>query len=669
MYQMDEADVEFHKNWTDGGNIHISPTWRAPIVDRISRMVLRDRNHPCVVSWSMGNESNGGINFKYGYDAISELDPRPIHYEGATNAGTPYTDIWSVMYRDVPTVQRMVDNVGKPYFMCEYAHAMGHSVGNLKEYWDVMEASTNGMGGCIWDWVDQAIVDAEDIKNGELTLNGFNKYRNGPDYGGPHQGNFVNNGIITADRKPTGKLAEVKRIYQYVKFGELNKTEKTVQIVNKYEAINLEGKILNWKLLHNGIEVEKGSFALPSIPSDSSELLSIPYNIPEGSKGEYLLNLAVSLPEATSWAAEGHDIAATQYIVVTRPALAAADTSAGTPLVTTQSGNIYTIEGHNLKMTVNTTKGITSWTMGGMDVIPASSTAATAPVYSNYRWIENDAPYGTDPYYSYSNGISKRTFTVQAAEDGSKVTVIENATGNLCSCKFTYTINREGTVDFRAQFMPKQSNLRRIGMLMQFNPELSLAKYYARGPLDNTIDRKQGADLGIYSLPVKDFHVDYVVPQTSGDRQDLRWIILHNEEGEGIRVETYGKVNMTVDNYTDEYKHKFRLGHQWDMTLSDDIYVNFDHAQLGIGNGSCGAGVLDKYRLPSSGTYYYSLRFSYTDNTETGISHLPGTLPTDGQDGAAPIFNMRGQLVGNTSCTLSLPKGIYISKGKKFVVR
>ena len=184
--------------------------------------------------------------------------------------------------------------------------------------------------------------------------------------------------------------------------------------------------------------------------------------------------------------------------------------------------------------------------------------------------------------------------------------------------------------------------------------------------LDNTIDRKHGSDLGIYDLPVSDFHVDYVRPQTSGDRQDLRWISFLNAEGKGIRVETEGQVNLTVDNYTDEYKHQYL--HQWNMQASDKVYANFDYAQLGIGNGSCGAGVLDKYILPSSGTYSYRLRFSYTDNVETGISDLPCTPPS-AENGAAPIFNMRGQLVGNTASPVSLPQGIYIVNGKKVVIK
>ena len=286
MYHMDEADVEFHKNWTDGGRIHTAGSWRAPIVDRIERMVLRDRNYPSIVSWSLGNESNGGSNFNHAYDAARALDPRPIHYEGATRAMTSPTDIHSVMYNSVPQVQNEVDRVGKPYFMCEYAHAMGHSVGNLKEYWEVMESSSNGMGGCIWDWVDQAIVDPQDIKNGQLKVNGFNKYRNGNDYPeAPHQGNFCNNGILTADRQLTGKYAEVRRIYQHIKFGELNKQTQTIKISNKYESINLEGMPLEWKLLHDGHVVETGSIVLPSIASLKTQEITIPYNA-TSDKGE-----------------------------------------------------------------------------------------------------------------------------------------------------------------------------------------------------------------------------------------------------------------------------------------------------------------------------------------------------------------------------------------------
>lgn len=423
---------------------------------------------------------------------------------------------------------------------------------------------------------------------------------------------------------------------------------------------------LRWELLLDGNSVQSGSVILPSIPSGESVDVEIPYNM--DSDGEYLLNVSVALPASTAWAEKGHIIAATQYLLTERPAMSEIDTSLDTRLNLSHEGSDYVIEGGDIRMTVNTTYGITQWIQGGIDIIPQDTKGATAPAYSNYRWIENDAPYGNDPSYTTSNGVTRRSFSVSFEDDASgNVRIVENATGSLCNYVFVYTVRPNGSVDLDASYTVKGSNLRRIGMLMQFNPEFSMTRYYARGPLDNTIDRKHGADIGVYSLPVSDFHVDYVRPQTSGDRQDLRWIILHNAEGHGIKVETEGQVNLSLDNYTDEYKHNYL--HQWDMPASDAIYANFDYAQLGIGNASCGAGVLSQYVLPTSGTYSYRLRFTTVKDLETGIADIPSLDGVHDTSANVPVYNLRGQLVGNTACPAALPRGIYIAGGKKFIVQ
>ena len=239
LYCMDEADLECHKNWEDhkGTNgITDKESWRPQYIDRTVRMVLRDRNFPSIIFWSLGNESNGGANFTHTFNAVRALDDRIIHYEGATRAGTFPTELFSVMYPNITECQNDANNNNRqqPYFMCEYAHAMGNAVGNLKEYWDIIENSRYGIGGCIWDWVDQSILDAEDIKNGTTIVTevkgtaaahpaGLNKYRTGYDYPGPHQGNFVNNGLIAADRAWSPELTEVKKVYQYIKFVSLTR--------------------------------------------------------------------------------------------------------------------------------------------------------------------------------------------------------------------------------------------------------------------------------------------------------------------------------------------------------------------------------------------------------------------------------------------------------------
>ena len=218
--------------------------------------------------------------------------------------------------------------------------------------------------------------------------------------------------------------------------------------------------------------------------------------------------------------------------------------------------------------------------------------------------------------------------------------------------------------------MPITSSLRRLGMGMQFSPELMYTQYYARGPRSNTIDRKTGSDIGIYSLPVRQYHVDYVAPQTSGDRQDMRWLILYNKENKGIRIDSEGQVNFSLDNYDDAFMHNYIHSHPWCMPESNDIYAHFDYMQLGIGNASCGAGVLDKYKIPSSGKYTYKLRFTYVDDVETSVDGLvvDESIANRIKPGQS-IYNLNGQLVGNTSLINMLKPGTYVTDGRKFVIK
>lgn len=624
LYCMDEADVECHFNWENSGasGITFAPSWTAQYVDRTVRMVLRDRNFPSVIFWSLGNESNSGLNFHATYEATRALDPRIIHYEGATRANDTATDLYSVMYPNISTAKNQANNNSKrqPYFMCEYAHAMGNAVGNLKEYWDIIESSTYGIGGCIWDWVDQSIYDAADIKSGKTTINGFNKFRSGFDYPGPHQFNFVNNGIITADRAWTSKLTEVKKVYQYVKFNNYNARTKSLSVKNGYAFLTLDNFQLKYTILKNGHAVENGTLDFPSIAAGKSSVVKLPYTFESDDDDEVLLSVQACLKEATPWAEAGYVVADAQYTLKARAKLAAVDTKKGEALTVTSGAGTQTIENKHLKMVFSANGQLKNWTLDGVDLTASMS---EGPEYSNFRWVENDG--AAEPYYGggydKSNGISGRTLSVSKADDGSQVVVTVNGTGTKCNYVFLYTIYNTGVVDFKATYMPQSGDLRRLGMAMKLPANLTEVSYYGRGPWATYIDRNNGAYIGRYNTTVSDMFEAYSHPQSCGNHMDLRELVVKDPEtGNGVKVETDGQVAFSLLAYDDETLYNTR--HPWELNAGSKLTAHFDYLQKGLGNGSCGqgTGTLSEYQIPSSGSYSYVLRFSAVDNTTDGIN-------------------------------------------------
>lgn len=697
IYCMDEADVECHHNWTDFGSngITFKDSWKAQYVDRTVRMVYRDRNFPSVIFWSLGNESNSGLNFDATYAATRALDPRIIHYEGATRAGDEPTDLYSVMYPTVSAVKSLANSNSRqqPYFMCEYAHSMGNATGNLQEYWDALEGSTYGIGGCIWDWVDQSLYDAADIKAGTLTVNGFHKYRSGYDYSGPHQYNFCNNGLTTAHRVWTPKLTEVKKVYQYVKFA-FNPKQKRVTLTNNYNFLDLNNFYFKYTILRDGHVVETDSLEIPSTAYGKRASMYLTYDIPE-TTDEMLLNVDICLKEAKPWADAGYSIASAQYTLNSRATeLAAVEEDATAPLTLNEGSSNYTISNDNINFVITKKGVITKWTADGVNAI---ATSGTGPEYSNYRWIENDGP--SNPYYgnSYSsdNGVGTKTATAELADDAQTATVTVTAEGTNCSYVFVYTIHSTGVVDLNASYTAAASDLRRIGMLMQFPGAYENVSYYARGPWENYNDRCTGSPIGRYTSTVSDMFEEYTHPQSCGNRQDLRELTLTNAAGKGYKVEAMGEDGVAFSTLNYDDVTLFNTYHPWDLTLASSlasrrIYAHFDIFQKGLGNGSCGqgTGTLDAYKCPSSGIYSCTLRFTpLGDKYITGIDpvkltedyaslvirHDAETITATGSIAAGTSFSLvdlGGSVLATTRTSAatssvslslsSLPKGIYL---------
>ena len=602
------------------------------MIDRTVRMVQRDRNHPSIIFWSLGNESGAGDNFIATHNAARALDPRPIHYEGATNAGRHLdgiTDLHSKMYPDLNYVQRFANNNAgdQPFFMCEYDHAMGNSVGYLREYWDIIEKSRLGIGGCIWDWVDQGIYNPQKLKQGIKQLT------TGYDYPGPHQGNFVNNGVITSEREWTPKLDIVKKVYQYVTFGFNNgKNSKSLIVRNNYAFINLADFTLDFEVLKNGVVVEKGNIELPPLTAASRRVLpfTMTTNVPENGADDYHLNVYLRLKSDKPWAKAGYVMAAEQFELAKRTALPALTPKADVPALKLKKvGNLATISNSLVSMTFNTTTSqLVEWKYNDQPVIAYGK----GPVYDNFRWIENEAPYTSKPYntlewrYRIADSNNQDAVPTIKTTDGGRTYTGTATRQALVPNTLTYTIHADGNVVLNVSLDPTQAQnkgqLRRLGISMGFDSRFALMDYTARGPRENYSDRCEGSFFGHYVQRVDSNLTHYARTQTCGNRMGLRDLRLTDAEGNGVLVSTEGQVEFSVLPYDDH--DLVNVEHDWELAPSKFNTAHFDFFQQGVGSGSCGPALtLDKYKVPTDKVANYTLRFSGLGKLYTGIANRP----------------------------------------------
>ena len=602
------------------------------MIDRTVRMVQRDRNHPSIIFWSLGNESGAGDNFIATHNAARALDPRPIHYEGATNAGRHLdgiTDLHSKMYPDLNYVQRFANNNAgdQPFFMCEYDHAMGNSVGYLREYWDIIEKSRLGIGGCIWDWVDQGIYNPQKLKQGIKQLT------TGYDYPGPHQGNFVNNGVITSEREWTPKLDIVKKVYQYVTFGFNNgKNSKSLIVRNNYAFINLADFTLDFEVLKNGVVVEKGNIELPPLTAASRRVLpfTMTTNVPENGADDYHLNVYLRLKSDKPWAKAGYVMAAEQFELAQRTALPALTPKADVPALKLKKvGNLATISNSLVSMTFNTTTSqLVEWKYNDQPVIAYGK----GPVYDNFRWIENEAPYTSKPYntlewrYRIADSNNQDAVPTIKTTDGGRTYTVTATRQALVPNTLTYTIHADGNVVLNVSLDPTQAQnkgqLRRLGISMGFDNRFALMDYTARGPRENYSDRCEGSFFGHYVQRVDSNLTHYARTQTCGNRMGLRDLRLIDAEGNGVLVSTEGQVEFSVLPYDDH--DLVNVEHDWELAPSKFNTAHFDFFQQGVGSGSCGPALtLDKYKVPTDKVANYTLRFSGLGKLYTGIANRP----------------------------------------------
>ncbi|MGE8427005.1 MAG: glycoside hydrolase family 2 TIM barrel-domain containing protein [Sphingobacterium sp.] len=600
LYSMDEADVENH------GNMGLSDNenWREAYVIRAERMVLRDRNHPSVIFWSLGNESGNGRNFDFMYQKVKELDPqnRPVHYEGKNELA----DIDSHMYPALDGMARFDQKItGKPYFLCEYAHSMGNAMGNLQEYWDYIEHSSQRMiGGCIWDWVDQAHVKKGEPKNHFYYGGSFGEK--------PTDGDFSNNGLTTPDRRVTAKLIEVRKVYQYVKFNGDALAANKIKITNKYDFLNLDQFYLTWEIRKDGVPEQTGRIDPLTLPPDQDTILNLPFERNFMPNSEYHLNVYLHLKESNSWAEKGYPVASEQFELTSRSVLKTMDLQHVPALQLAENMDKISIQGKDFQLVFDRKKGsMTSLVYHGRDVMDGQSGLQ----FNWYRSFNNDK-YTDQSYYptTYDTNMD----IVRVGKDSKSVVITIKSVATIHAkdsilIPFTtnYTIFGDGKIDLESYFtLPEKAEIvHRLGLQMQLSANYKNITYFGRGPRENYSDRRMSNYLGCYKTSPTDMEEEhYTRSQSMGNRSDIRWVSLSDEAGQGLKITSKDRLSFTALNFSDEAVWNAKYDFKIPEIRQNKIYLSLDCIQQGLGNASCGPLPLPQYMIPINTPLFYSFR-------------------------------------------------------------
>ena len=630
FYVIDEANIETHgmgatNQGLDGNkkkqSVHPAylPQWKATHLDRTIKMFERDKNHPCIVTWSLGNEAGNGDNFVATYKWLKEHDTtRPTQYEGASGASN--TDIQAPMYWPIEKMIEYVEkNQTRPLIQCEYAHSMGNSTGNFQDYWDVIEKYPTMQGGFIWDWVDQGIL----TKNAA----GEKFWAYGGDLGGfnyQNDENFCANGIIAPDRTAHPALYEVKKVYQYVKFKASNLKDGEIAIKNIYDFTNLNQFQFTWKLLENGIEIASG--VLPSLDIPSYETKKVKIDLPKivFQNAEYHLNVYALNIIATDLMPLNHIVAFEQLqLPIEKIAIVKPEVKGSISVVKQNATTL--ISNANFKIEFNNSKGtLTSLDYGNGNILlkgfepnfwrattdndfgaktPKSlvkwKQATKNQVLKDVKFLQNSKEIKVN-----SNTTLKDEVTIQATFD------LPAVEGQII---VSYTINALGEITVNNQLANLKTDLPhlpRFGNNFIINDEYQMVNWFGRGPHENYQDRKTSALVGKYTASVSDLYFAYIRPQENGYKTDVRWVTFTNSNGKGVKIEgpkllSFGAHHQYNDDFDDGEKKMQR--HSTDIKKRDLVNINIDYGQTGVGGDNSWSpnGLAhEKYRVKAGDLQY-----------------------------------------------------------------
>ena len=612
IYVIDEANIESHgMGYDPDRTLGNNPVWMNAHIDRTRRMLERDKNHPSVIIWSLGNEAGNGCNFQATYKWIKTRDlSRPVQYERAGHEWN--TDIFCPMYA---SVDRILDYASKkqdkPLIQCEYAHAMGNSSGNLVDYWDAIDTHEQLQGGLIWDWVDQGLQ--------KFDSTGRKYWAFGGDYGPkdvPSDGNFCINGLVFPDRVPHPGLSEVKKVYQYVKFTSEDLKKLSFTMTNKYAFTDLKNTQLRWEVTENGIIISQGKGSTDNIAPGNSRDYSFAWKPTSSKPGKiYDLNVYLVTTDDRPLLGKAHILASEQFELPFSTLQAEMKSSSLPSMIATESGNTITVKGKTFAVEFDKTTGtISSFVYEGHPLLEQGP-------LPNFRRAPLDNDVGNKmfikckPWYDASEKRITTSVVLDKTDDKAiKIKVnyaLPDAKSELIT-EYTVTGNGNILVVNSLKAGEKLPWIPRLGMNMRLTGSLTQVDWLGRGPFENYVDRKTAAFIGKYHSTTNDMYTPYVRPQENGYRTDVKWVSINDGKSIGIYFEGTPNLGFSALPFTyDDIKGFVQAGKHGNLLQKQSFTdLNLDYLQCGVGgNDSWGSWPLEKYLIPAKDyTWSYRMR-------------------------------------------------------------
>lgn len=629
MYLIAETDLECHGFELTGDYKWITddPSWELAYISRMTRMIERDKNHPAIIFWSLGNESAFGCNFRKMTDVAHEMDPtRLVHYEGDFDVES--ADVYSTMYTWIENPKKpylmkdIIEKSKKPHIHCEYCHAMGNGPGNLKDYQDLVYAHDKLQGGFVWEWFDHGIES--------FTESGEKYYRYGGDFGDdPSNKDFCIDGLIMPDRTPSPGLYEYKKVIEPITTTAVDIQKGIINLLSRYDFANLDRFNLVYKVMEDDVILQTGFMAVPSIEARANKDITLPYDlsaIKVKPGAHYYVNISYQLREDTSYASSGHELATAQFElplykegIVVRPE--------GILNVEKEHTTLH-VKGANFSLDFNLVNGnLMNIVRDGMQVLSKGPrlTLWRAPISNDmeiidklkkvyFLHLEHEVVMNID-YHMEGNILKVEVDTI-------------NSTTNSAwhfKTKYVYTvcpsgdilIDVEGTPSGRVDLAPDM--LPRIGVSMHLDKSMEHVRYFGMGPGENYADSKEAAQMGLYANTVDGLFTNYVIPQENGNHMGCKWVSMTNDRGMGLLASTEGDFNFSASWYED--KDLDDAKHTCDLVKRDYIVFNVDYKQNALGTNSCGQWQLDKYRAKFE-DFKLSFRLTPFNNKEVLDKHL-----------------------------------------------